>query len=312
MKTILVTGGAGFIGSNFIIHMLEKYGQEIRIINLDALTYAGDLSNLSEVIDYSNYSFFHGSINDDSILESVFRKKIDYVVNFASESHVDNSIENPVIFYETNVLGTVNLLKFAYKYKVKRFYQISTDEVYGSCDNGCPFNESSPLNPSSPYSASKASADLAVMAFAKTFGMDVVISRSSNNFGPRQHTEKLIPKVIEMISRDKKIPIYGEGKNTRSWLHVMDHVRAIDRILFHGKRGEIYNIGSEFEVENISLVKMILDIADKSHNLIEFVEDRPGHDLGYSMRFEKIKELGWSQEIGLEEGLRELIKKQMA
>lgn len=307
METILVTGGAGFIGSNFIIYMLGRYGNKYRVINIDALTYAGNIENLSQVIDFSNYSFYHGSINDDKILDAVFKNKIDYIVNFASESHVDNSIENPLIFYETNVVGTVNLLKYGHKYGIRRFYQISTDEVYGSSEDGFLFNESSPLKPSSPYSSSKAAADLAVLAFGRTYGMDVVISRSCNNFGPRQHKEKLIPKVIDNISKMKKIPIYGNGLNKRSWLHVDDHVEAIDKILFSASSGEIYNIGSFYEIENINLVKSIMNVMDMGHELIEYVEDRPGHDYSYSMVYDKVKNLGWKQKVTLEDGLKKLV-----
>ena len=324
-KTILITGGAGFIGSNFI-HYFTKTHPDYNIINLDKLTYAGNLSNL-DGIDTSNYHFVKGDIGNRELVEYIFEKfNPKYVINFAAESHVDRSIEGPEIFIKTNVYGTHVLLDVAKEFwqdknmlKEARFLQISTDEVYGSLplESKEKFTENSPLKPNSPYSASKASADLLTRAYFVTYKMPILITRSSNNFGPRQYPEKLIPVVIKKALKGEPIPIYGDGKNVRDWLYVEDNCKAIDLVLHKGKIGEIYNIGGENEWKNIDLVNLICEIlgelTDKTpdyyKSLITFVRDRPGHDRKYSLDVNKIKkDLGWSPSQKFVENLKKTME----
>ena len=307
---ILVTGGAGFIGSNFIIHMLEKY-KNYKIICMDKLTYAANLDNLIKVKDNLNYKFIQADISDRETVYKVFEEeKLDMVVNFAAETHVDRSIEKPDVFIQTNVVGVGVLLDACVKYGIKRFHQISTDEVYGDIpieDNMTKLNETSKLNPSSPYSASKAAADLLVMSYHRTYKLPVTISRCSNNYGPHQHKEKLIPMVIYRISRDEPIPIYGDGRNIREWIYVIEHCEGIDIVLHKGVNGEIYNIGTPYSMSNIELVKKILDVYGKNYEMIEYVSDRKGHDLRYAMDSSKMyKEFGWKANINLDEGIEKM------
>lgn len=323
MKTILVTGGAGFIGSNFIKMMLKKY-PEYKIINLDALTYAGNLENLSDVDTVSNYTFVKADIRDREVIDVIFKtQNIDLVVNFAAESHVDRSIEQPEVFLTTNVIGTQVLLDTAKKYwKVNpddkycrafkpgvKFLQVSTDEVYGALGETGMFVETMPLMPNSPYSASKASADMLVRAYNETFGMPVNITRCSNNYGPYQFPEKLIPLMINNCLEEKHLPVYGDGMQIRDWLHVSDHCEAIDVVLHKGKDGEVYNIGGNNEKANIEIVKLIINALGKSESLIKYVKDRPGHDRRYAIDNTKIKsKLGWAPVYTFEEGIKETIK----
>ncbi|ACM22209.1 dTDP-glucose 4,6-dehydratase [Thermotoga neapolitana] len=309
---ILVTGGAGFIGSNFIHYMMEKH-PDYRIICLDKLTYAGNLRNLESALNRENFRFIKGDICDRELVYKVFEEeRPDIVVNFAAESHVDRSIEDPEIFLKTNIIGTQVLMDACRKYGIKRFHQVSTDEVYGDLPLDRPdlkFTEKSPLKPSSPYSASKASADLLVMAYHRTYELPVTISRCSNNYGPYQFPEKLIPLMIINAIHDRPLPVYGDGRNVRDWIHVKDHCEAIDLIIHEGKEGEIYNIGGENERSNIEVVKMILKELGKPESLIKFVKDRPGHDRRYALDITKMKEeFGWSPKISFEEGLRSTIK----
>lgn len=309
---VLVTGGAGFIGGNFIHYLLKTYPQE-QVICLDALTYAGTIKTLTDALKNPKFTFIQGDITDRDTVDKVFREHHpDVVVNFAAESHVDRSILNPQLFFHTNVMGTGVLLDTCRKYKISRFHQISTDEVYGDLPLDRPdllFHEPSPLHPSSPYSASKASADLLVLAYHRTYGLPVTISRSSNNYGPYQHTEKLIPKVIRLALHDQTIPIYGTGKNIRDWVYVEDHCVAIDRILQKGKEGEIYHVGGHHELTNLQVVKTILQVLKKPESLIRFVLDRPGHDLRYALDLVKIKEqLHWSPSANFDEGIHLTIK----
>ncbi|AYO29929.1 dTDP-glucose 4,6-dehydratase [Biomaibacter acetigenes] len=306
---ILVTGGAGFIGSNFIRYMLKQH-KDYKIINLDKLTYAGNLENLKDVEDNPNYIFINGDITDKNLVESLFFSyDIDYVINFAAESHVDRSIEDPQIFLKTNVIGTQVLLDASKKVNVKKFLQVSTDEVYGSLGPTGYFTEQSPLSPNSPYSASKASADLLVKAYAHTYGLPVNITRCSNNYGPHQFPEKLIPLMIINAMNDKDLPVYGDGLNIRDWIYVEDHCRAIDMVIHHGTVGEIYNIGGNNEKTNIDIVKYILKEIGKPESLIKYVKDRPGHDRRYAIDSTKIQEeLGWKPLYGFEEGMKKTIK----
>jgi dTDP-glucose 4,6-dehydratase len=322
MKTLIVTGGAGFIGSNFIIYMLKKYN-DYKIINLDKLTYAGNLENLKSVENNRNYSFVQGDICDKALVESLFSKNdIDYVINFAAESHVDRSILNPEIFVETNIFGTVNLLNIARKFwerdgvfkEGKKFLQVSTDEVYGSLGETGYFTETTPLDPHSPYSASKAGADMMVKAYADTYKMPVNITRCSNNYGPYQFPEKLIPLMLNNALNKKSLPVYGDGKNIRDWLYVEDHCSAIDLVLHKGVLGQVYNIGGHNERENIHIVKTIIGILGESvdssinESLIKYVEDRKGHDRRYGIDPSKIKaELGWYPKTSFEEGIKKTI-----
>ncbi len=288
MKKILVTGGAGFIGSNFIRYMLNKY-EDYKIINLDLLTYAGNLENLKDVEDNPNYEFIKGDIADRGLVNALFEKyNFDYVINFAAESHVDRSIEDPGIFVKTNIMGTQVLLDAAKKYGVEKYLQVSTDEVYGALGPTGMFTEKTPLAPNSPYSASKASADLLVRAYYKTFGLPVNITRCSNNYGPYQFPEKLIPLMIANALEDKNLPVYGDGLQVRDWLHVKDHCSAIDTVLHKGKIGEVYNVGGNNEKKNIEIVKLILEKLGKPESLIKYVKDRPGHDRRYAIDNTKI------------------------
>ncbi len=297
MKKMLITGGAGFIGSNFIHYILSKYN-DYQVINLDKLTYAANLDNLKDIEDNKNYRFIHGDIADQEFIFKLFEnEKFDIVINFAAESHVDNSILNPQIFTITNILGTQVLLDACRKYNIKRFHQVSTDEVYGELpldDNSILFTEKTPLNPSSPYSASKASADMLVKSYYRTYSLPITISRCSNNYGPYQHLEKLIPLMISKAINNDNLPVYGNGLNVRDWLHVYDHCTAIDLIIHEGKIGEIYNIGGNNEKSNIDVVKIILKELGKSEKLIKYVNDRPGHDLRYALDSTKKKTtLNW-------------------
>ncbi|MEJ8542982.1 dTDP-glucose 4,6-dehydratase [Methanothermobacter wolfeii] len=304
MERILVTGGAGFIGSNFIRYMLERHSYSI--INLDALTYCGNLENLRDVEDHPRYTFIRGSITDRELVNRIIRD-VDAVINFAAESHVDRSIQDPEIFIKTNVLGTQTLLEASRREGIERFIQISTDEVYGSAETGY-FTEETPLAPNSPYSASKAAADLMVRAYHRTYGLPVNITRCSNNYGPYQFPEKLIPLMITNALEDRPLPVYGDGMNVRDWLHVEDHCSAIDLVLHHGRDGEVYNIGGNNERRNIDIVRLILRELGKDESLIRFVEDRPGHDRRYAIDATRIRnELGWKPRYSFREGIRETI-----
>ena len=312
MKKMLITGGAGFIGSNFIHYILSKYN-DYQVINLDKLTYAANLDNLKDIEDNKNYRFIHGDIADQEFIFKLFEnEKFDIVINFAAESHVDNSILNPQIFTITNILGTQVLLDACRKYNIKRFHQVSTDEVYGELpldDKNILFTEKTPLNPSSPYSASKASADMLVKSYYRTYSLPITISRCSNNYGPYQHLEKLIPLMISKAINNDNLHVYGNGLNVRDWLHVYDHCTAIDLIIHEGKIGEIYNIGGNNEKSNIDVVKIILKELGKSEKLIKYVNDRPGHDLRYAIDSTKIKTtLNWKPVYSFEKGILDTIK----
>ncbi|MCM8810016.1 MAG: dTDP-glucose 4,6-dehydratase [Candidatus Omnitrophica bacterium] len=305
---ILVTGGAGFIGSNFIIYWLKKHPQD-KIINLDKLTYAGNLENLKSVEKNPNYQFVKGDICDQKLVNSLINdEKIDTIVHFAAETHVDRSITDPAPFIKTNIEGTYTLLEAALKNKIKRFHHISTDEVFGALplETNEKFNEKTPYNPRSPYSASKAASDHLVRAYYYTYNLPITISNCSNNYGPFQFPEKLIPLAITNIIEGKKIPVYGDGRHSRDWLYVEDHCRAIDLIIQKGKIGETYLIGGLTEnVSNLSIIKRILKIMEKNENYIEFVKDRPGHDRKYAINWSKInQELGWKPTVDLNTGLK--------
>lgn len=306
MTQILITGGAGFIGSNFIRYMIEKY-PNYKFINLDALTYCGNLENLEGIEKNPNYNFVKGNITDKKLVDNLV-SKVDYIVNFAAESHVDRSIKDPEIFIKSNILGTQNLLNAAKKHNIKKFLQVSTDEVYGSLGKTGYFTEETPLQPNSPYSATKASADLMVRAYHNTFNLPVNITRCSNNYGPYQFPEKFIPLMISNALKDEPLPIYGDGKNIRDWLHVYDHCTAIDLVLHEGKLGEVYNIGGHNEKQNIEIVKLILSTLNKDYSLIKFVNDRLGHDKRYAIDSNKIRtELGWEPKYIFETGIVETI-----
>ncbi|MEK7263716.1 MAG: dTDP-glucose 4,6-dehydratase [Bacteroidota bacterium] len=309
MKNILVTGGAGFIGSNFIRMMIAGH-PEYRIVNYDKLTYAGNLENLEEVQHSSHYNFEKGDICNSSRINEIMEKySIDAIVNFAAESHVDRSILGASEFVQTNVGGTQVLLDAAKKFSIEKFLQVSTDEVYGSLGETGKFTEETPLHPNSPYSASKTSADLFVLAYEHTFHLPVVITRCSNNYGPFQFPEKLIPLMIANALNDKPLPVYGKGTNVRDWLHVQDHCEAIDVVLHKGKTGEMYNIGGNNEWKNIDIVKLLLKKLEKSEELITYVKDRPGHDLRYAIDASKIEnELGWKPRYSFETGIEETIQ----
>lgn len=289
---VMVTGGAGFIGSNFIHYLLERY-DDIEVVNYDKLTYAGNLENLRDIEDNSRYTFVKGDICDGSLVEKVVQEGIDQIINFAAESHVDRSITGPEPFIRTDVLGTFTLLEACRKFDVRRYIQISTDEVYGSIEKGS-FKETDPLNPSSPYSSSKASADLLANSYFITYGSPVSITRSSNNFGPYQYPEKLIPLFIIKALRDESLPLYGDGLNVRDWLYVEDNCIAIDIVRQKGENGEIYNIGADNERTNVEITNIILNELGKPNSLILYVEDRLGHDRRYSIDSGKIKQLGWA------------------
>jgi len=305
---LLVTGGAGFIGSNFIHYILENYPQD-KVINFDALTYAGNLENLKEVSNQSNYQFVHGDIMDTLLLEKII-PDIDVIVHFAAESHVDRSILDSDAFVRTNVNGTLNLLEVAKNNGNKRFHHISTDEVFGSLNLGDPaFNESTPYDPKSPYSASKASSDHLVRSYCHTHKLPITISNCSNNYGPYQFPEKLIPFFITKLMAGEKVPVYGKGDNIRDWLHVKDHCVAIDKIIREGKIGETYCIGGNAEKTNLEITHKILELMGFDEKQIEYVDDRKGHDQRYAVDFSKIKEeLGWEPQISFEEGMQETVK----
>lgn len=306
---LLVTGGAGFIGSNFVPYILEKY-PDYEVVNLDALTYAGNLENLKEVKNNRRQKFVQGRIEDGKLVDKLMQG-IDVVINFAAESHVDRSILEPQVFISTNVLGTQVLLDAALRHKIKLFYQISTDEVYGALKLGTKkrFTEGSPLRPNSPYSASKTSADLLVRAYHHTYGLPVVISRCSNNYGPKQHPEKFIPTVILNALHDRPVPIYGDGLYVRDWIHVFDHCKAIDVIMHQGKPDEVYNVGADNEWANIELARKILKILGKPESLLTSVKDRPGHDRRYAIDSVKLRrELGWKPSITFDEGIIETVR----
>ena len=306
-KTLLITGGAGFIGSNFIHYIVRKY-PEYSIINLDKLTYAGNLENLRDIENNPNYKFIKGDIADRKIVSEIFNsRKIDAVINFAAESHVDRSIGNPGIFIQTDIYGTYILLEAVKKYSSSIFLQISTDEVYGSIENGS-FKEDDPLRPNSPYSASKAGAEMIVRSFFKTFGTPIIITRTTNNFGPYQYPEKIIPLFVTNLIDNIKVPLYGDGMNVRYWIYVIDNCSALDCVLHNGRVGEAYNIGAGNEKSNIWITKEILKLLDKPESMIEPVEDRLGHDRRYSVDCTKIKaELGWSPQNNFEKALKETV-----
>lgn len=303
---LLVTGGAGFIGSNFIRHMLAAY-PHYEIINLDALTYAGNPDNLAGLEKNSNYRFIKGDITDAATVRHVFAKGVDVVVNFAAESHVDRSILDPSRFVRTNVLGTQVLLQEAKDAGIQKYVQVSTDEVYGSLGQAGYFRETSPLKANSPYSASKAGADLLVRAYHQTFDLPVNITRCSNNYGPYQFPEKLIPLMIIKALGDEPLPIYGDGLHVRDWLHVEDHCRAIDLVIHRGVPGEVYNVGGHNERTNLDIVRELLAQLGKSQDLIEFVRDRPGHDFRYAIDASKLTALGWRPRYSFVAGLRDTI-----
>ena len=307
----LVTGGAGFIGSNYMHYIVNKYPSD-EFVCLDALTYAGNYNNIKDLEGKSNYKFVLGDITDKDFVEKLFDdESFDIVINFAAESHVDNSIKNPRLFLMTNIIGTQTLMDAARRHNIKRYHQVSTDEVYGDLPLDRPdllFTESTPLHTSSPYSSSKASADLLVMAYHRTYGLPVTISRCSNNYGPYQFPEKLIPVVISKALNDESIPVYGKGENVRDWIHVIDHNIGVDLIVRNGRIGEVYNLGGHSERTNLEVVKTILKQMGKSESLINFVTDRPGHDLRYAIDSTKAeKELGWSRTYTFEDGIRETV-----
>tara|TARA_X000000368_G_scaffold416077_1_gene409181 strand:- start:63 stop:1034 length:972 start_codon:yes stop_codon:yes gene_type:complete len=318
-ENLLITGGAGFIGSNFINYLFSK-NKKIKVFNLDSLTYAGNIKNTNNFKQNPNYKFINGDITDSNLLIDIFQKyKIDGIINFAAESHVDNSIINPEIFIRTNVNGVFNLLKVAYSswmdkpfsckkgYYKSRFHQISTDEVYGSID-GKSVNEKNKYAPNSPYSASKASADMLVRSFNKTFGLNTTISICSNNYGPNQHEEKFIPKIINSINKNIPITVFGNGKNIRDWIYVDDHCKAIELIFNQSREGETYNIGASNELSNLELIKIISKILEKKYE-IEFIEDRYGHDKRYSLNSDKIKnEFNWDVEDNFENNIKKFLK----
>lgn len=302
---ILVTGGCGFIGSNFIRHMLKKY-PDYRIINIDKLTYAGNPDNLKDIEDNSNYSFIRGDICDPEIVNKAM-KNMDYVVHFAAESHVDRSIDDGSIFVRTNILGTHTLLESAHKHGIKRLIHVSTDEVYGSITRGS-FKETDILTPSSPYSSSKAGSDLLVQSYYITHKLPVIITRCTNNFGPYQYPEKLIPLFVTNLLENKKVPVYGTGQNIRDWIYVLDHCKAVDFVLHNGSIGEIYNIGGGAEKTNLEITDKIIEIIGSDRSMIEYVKDRLGHDLRYSLDCSKLRELGWAPEHDFDEALEETVR----
>jgi len=303
-----VTGGAGFIGSNFIRYFLKTY-PEACVLNLDKLTYAGNLENLTEVASHPNYEFVRGDIIDSILVERLLQKPFDAVVHFAAESHVDRSIADAQEFIRTNIQGTYTLLNAARRKGIHRFLHVSTDEVYGSLAPGESADEFAPLKPNSPYAASKAGSDLLARSFHKTYGIPAVITRSSNNYGPYQFPEKLVPLMITNALEGKKLPIYGDGLNERDWIFVEDHCAALDRVLHSGRPGEIYNIGCGRPVTNLGIVRGLLAILNKSEDLIDFVPDRPGHDRRYALTTDKIRrELAWSPSVELEEGLARTVE----
>ncbi len=307
----LVTGGAGFIGSNYMHYVVNKYPEDY-FVCLDALTYAGNYNNIKDLEGKENYKFVKGDITDKEFIDKLFSdEKFDIVINFAAESHVDNSIKNPQIFLTTNIIGTQVLMDASRKYNIKRYHQVSTDEVYGDLPLDKPelkFREDTPIHTSSPYSSSKAGADLLVGAYYRTYGLPVTISRCSNNYGPYQFPEKLIPVVISKALKNEKIPVYGNGANVRDWIHVIDHNIGVDLIVRNGKVGEVYNLGGHSERSNLEVVKTILKQMGKSEDLIEFVTDRKGHDLRYAIDSSKVeKELDWDRTYTFEDGIKETV-----
>ena len=305
LDKILVTGGAGFIGSHFVRYALER-NRDLKIINLDLLTYAGNLENLADLLTESRHQFVRGDVADSKMVGTIL-PGCNAIVNFAAESHVDRSILGPEAFVHTNIIGTHRLLDLARKARIKKFVQVSTDEVYGTVDDG-KFTEDTPIAPNSPYSASKASADLLCRSYYHTYEMDISITRCSNNYGPYQFPEKLIPLMINNARQNKPVPVYGDGLNVRDWIHVKDHCAAIYAVLEHGRGGEVYNIGADNERKNIDVVKKILAIMKKPESLIAYVKDRPGHDRRYAIDSTKIKtELGWKPEISFDAGLLDTV-----
>lgn len=306
---ILVTGGAGFIGSNFIHYMLKNY-ETYRIINYDALTYSGNLNNVKSIQDNPNYSFIKGKIQNGELLEHIINERdVQIIVNFAAESHVDRSIENPIPFYDTNVIGTVTLLELVKKYPRIKLVQVSTDEVYGSLGKTGKFTEETKLAPNSPYSSSKASADMIALSYYKTYQLPVIVTRCSNNYGPYQYPEKLIPLMVTNALEGKKLRLYGDGLNVRDWLHVTDHCSAIDVVLHQGHLGEVYNIGGNNEKTNVDVVEQIINLLGKTKKDIEFVTDRLGHDRRYAIDAQKMKnEFDWEPKYTFEQGLKETVE----
>lgn len=307
---ILVTGGCGFIGSHFLRYMMDTYTND-SFICLDALTYAGNKNNIKDLLEDSRLTMIEGNIRDASFVDTLFvTYKLDVVVHFAAETHVDRSITGPQVFLETNVIGTGILLDACLRHGIERFHHVSTDEVYGTLplQGGSLFTEQSPLKPTSPYAASKASSDLLVLSYYKTYGLPVTISRCSNNYGTHQYPEKLIPLMIQKALQEEPLPVYGDGLNVRDWIHVVDHCRAIDCILKKGKVGEVYNIGGREEVANIALVQRILDILEKPYELITYVEDRLGHDRRYAIDSSKLESLGWKREYTMEDTLKGIVE----
>ena len=310
--TIIVTGGAGFIGSNFVFHMLKEH-PDYRIVCLDKLTYAGNLSTLAPVMDNPHFRFVKADICDREAVYKLFEEEHpDMVVNFAAESHVDRSIEDPGVFLQTNIIGTATMMDACRKYGIQRYHQVSTDEVYGDLPLDRPdlfFTEETPIHTSSPYSSSKAAADLLVQAYHRTYGLPVTISRCSNNYGPYHFPEKLIPLIISRALADEELPVYGTGENVRDWLHVSDHCEAIDLIIHKGRVGEVYNIGGHNERTNLEVVKTILKALNKPESLIKFVTDRPGHDRRYAIDPTKIEtELGWKPKYNFDTGIQQTIQ----
>jgi dTDP-glucose 4,6-dehydratase len=304
---LLITGGAGFIGSNFILSMINSH-PEIEIINLDVLTYAGNLNNLKSVDKNPRYTFIRGDICDPNNVNLILDKyRVDTIVHFAAESHVDRSITKASEFVRTNVLGTQNLLECARQHQIEKFIHISTDEVYGSTITGS-FTENNILSPSSPYSASKAGSDLLALSYFTTYKLPVIITRCTNNFGPCQHPEKLIPLFVTNLLEGRKVPVYGTGKNVRDWIHVSDHCQAVEFLIKKGKFGEIYNIGGGNEMTNIEITEKILTLLKKDESLIEYVADRPGHDYRYSLDCSKLRKMGWSPRFSFEEGLKDTVE----
>lgn len=307
---ILVTGGCGFIGSHFLQYMMNAYPDDF-FICLDALTYAGNKNNIADFLHCSGLTMVEGNIRDAVLVDTLFvTYKPDVVVHLAAETHVDRSIVGPQVFLETNVIGTGVLLDACLRHGIERFHHVSTDEVYGTLplQGGSPFTEQSSLKPTSPYAASKASSDLLVLSYYKTYGLPVTISRCSNNYGTHQYPEKLIPLMIQKALQGKPLPVYGDGLNVRDWIHVVDHCRAIDVILKKGKVGEVYNVGASEEIPNINLVKRLLDVLERPHELITYVPDRLGHDLRYAIDSSKLESLGWKPEYTIEETLKEIVE----
>jgi dTDP-glucose 4,6-dehydratase len=300
---LLITGGSGFIGSCFIRHTLKKYS-DYKIINLDLLTYAGNPENLKDIENNPNYKFVHGDICDPKLVKELM-SQVDICINFAAESHVDRSITGPEVFIETNVKGTLCLLEAAKEFQIKKYVQVSTDEVYGSLGQTGYFTEETPISPNSPYSASKASADMLVRAYYETYKMPVVTTRCSNNYGPFQYPEKLLPLFISNLLNNKQVPVYGDGLNVRDWLYVYDHCSAIDAVMHKGKLGEVYNIGGNNEKTNIEITKLLISEFGKDETSINYVKDRLGHDRRYAIDSSKIQnELGWSPSVTFEEGIK--------